>query len=177
MLEKLILEIDAAQKNRLTDVTISKNRLSFKDGPPTKSNGLYWIYTDHTDLELLQSTSSSQRGALNFSSLVERNRSGNHCCKEAVDGYRIVYSGIGGVGQKNEGGLRERILQEFRGGEGTGSLAIAKSSVLDFSRWKVSFVLWDEIDALRERYSYYPFATAVEGLWRLHFGWPMLCSK
>jgi len=177
MLKKLIDEIDELQKTRLSSLERKAGQFNFEQGPPTKSNGLYWIYTDHTDMELIEAIPSPQRGSLNFRTLVERNALNSYSCKETTGGFRVVYSGIGGVGLKKSGGLRERILQEFRGGEGTGSLAIANSSLMDLSRWKVSFVLWNEIDSLNESYSYYPFATAIEGLWRLRFGWPLLCTK
>jgi len=154
----------------------NENKLIYKAGPPTKTNGMYWIYTDYTNDELLNSTPCLKRGSIDFAKMVINNQKINGLCSESVDDFRLVYSGIGGVGSAGAGGLRERILEEFRGGEGTGSLAINCSSLSVLTRWRVSYVLWSEV-SFPKIYEYRPFSTAVEGLWRLHYGWPILCTK
>lgn len=176
MYQTLIEKIEELQRNRLSVIKLEKNKLSYKNGPGTKIDGLYWIYTDYTDDELKDSCPSPKRGSINFSDLVKINSKISVLCKVKINKFRLVYNGIGGVGQKNSGGLRERILEEFRGGEGTGSLAICGSSLSDLSHWRVSYVLWSEIH-FPKNYSYKPFCTAIEGLWRLHYGWPLLCKK
>lgn len=177
MYEDLIVRIDRIQRERLRQISTSKTgRLNLHDGPDTHVDGMYWIYTDHTDADLIASTPARLRGAIDFCRSVRRHCDNTHVCNVDAGGFRVVYSGIGGVGESEEGGLRERILGEFRGGSGTGSLAIHKSSLSDLTRWRYSYVLWSEVEELAA-YSYRPFATSLEGLWRLHFGWPLLCSK
>lgn len=176
MYQPLIEEIDRLQRKRLSIVSLEENKLTFTDGPETKKDGLYWIYTDYSDNDLIESNPCSKKGSINFSDMVVRNSDIKELCQEQVGSFRLVYSGIGGVGSKGYGGLRERILEEYRGGSGTGSLAIKDSSLSDLSRWRVSYILWSEI-SFSKHYEYKPFSTAIEGLWRLHYGWPLLCTK
>ncbi|WP_458723595.1 hypothetical protein [Pseudomonas brenneri] len=97
-------------------------------------------------------------------------------CDRRVGDFRVVYNGIGGIGLKGHGGLRERILQEFRGGNGTGSLAICDTSLSDLTKWRYSYVLWSEIEH-KESIQYLSLAERLETMWRLHFGWPILCAR
>ncbi len=176
MYQSLIHKTNELQRERLSCVSIEKGKLSYKDGPATKEDGMYWIYTDHCTDDLIKSNKCSKKGSISFKDMVTKNTDIKELCKEKVDDFSLVYSGIGGVGLKGHGGLRERILEEYRGGSGTGSLAINGSSLSDLSRWRVSYVLWSEMSFPKE-YEYRPFSTAIEGLWRLHYGWPLLCSK
>jgi len=176
MYQEVIEQIDCLQRSRLARVLLENKQLKYCDGPATKENGMYWIYTDYSCKDLIKSTPCPKKGSINFSTLTSRNSELKELCQVKINNFRLVYSGIGGVGQKGHGGLRERILEEYRGGSGTGSLAIKGSSLSDLSRWKVSYVLWSELTFAKE-YEYMPFSTAIEGLWRLQYGWPLLCSK
>jgi hypothetical protein len=176
MYKTLIDKMDCLQRTRLSCAALEKGRLQYFGGPVRKQDGMYWIYTEHSNDDLIQSRPCSKKGSIDFSALTLRNSNIKELCQYEVDGFRLVYSGIGGLGRKGQGGLRERILEEFRGGSGTGSLAIKGSSLSELSRWRVSYVLWSELMFPKE-YEYSPFSTAIEGLWRLEFGWPLLCSK
>lgn len=165
------------QLTRLREISLSeKGRLNFENGPNTKSNGLYWIYSSYTDEELSESKPCEKAGSIDFSAMITRHHALNNVCKIEADGFRLVYNGIGGVGPKGHGGLRERILEEFRGGNGTGSLAICGSSLNDLVRWRVSHVLWSEIPFATSQ-EYRLFSEGFERLWRIHYGWPVLCTK
>lgn len=176
MLQSLIEEIDSLQKKRLSAISFTNNKLKYDEGPKTKEDGMYWIYTNHCDKDFIDSVPCAKKGSIVFSCVVNNNLGVNELCQDEINGFRLVYSGIGGVGPKGSGGLRERILEEYRGGSGTGSLAIKGSSLSDLSRWRVSYVLWSELNFPKD-YEYRPFSTAIEGLWRLHYGWPLLCTK
>ena len=176
MFDSLIDEINNIQRKRLSKVSLENGKLLYRNGPGTRQDGLYWFYTNYSIEEILNSEPCSKKGSINFANTATKNMGISQLCDLEIDGYRLVYSGIGGVGQKGFGGLRERILEEYRGGSGTGSLAIRDSSLSDLARWKVSYVLWSEIQ-FNKPFDYSPFSTAMEGLWRLHSGWPLLCSK
>jgi len=94
--------------------------------------------------------------------------------------FKLVYNGIGGTGTGGSGGLRERILGQFSGGDGTGSLAMRKSSLNDLTKWRYSWVSF--ADAInhdadsKEPYSK-ERAEAIEVTWRLEYGWPILCRR
>lgn len=173
--KEIIEGAHAIQKKNLTVIGMKKNGdLDLGDLPPTKESGLYWIYTSYTDQDLLKSSSSQQRGAISFSKMARFHSELKHLCHERVGDFRVVYNGKGGTGPKGHGGLRERILEEFRGGDGTGALAIVKSSLKNLDKWRFSYVLWHE---LRLREPYEDCSEAIERGWRLHYGWPILCSK
>jgi hypothetical protein len=155
---------------------MKKNRLSLDDGPATKQCGLYWIYTTYSNCDFLAATPSTKRGSINFKNLALRHTDLSNVCTNKVGKHRLVYNGIGGTGKKGHGGLRERILEEFRGGEGTGSLAIRGSSLSNLDNWRYSYVLWSEIE-FQNPHEYDSFSEIIERLWRIHFGWPILCTK
>lgn len=164
------------QESRLCSVSQRNGRLNLSNGPETKQSGLYWIYTTYTDNELLASTPSSKRNSVDFKNIITRHSQLVHVCNRQVQEFRLVYNGIGGLGPKGHGGLRERILGEFRGGNGTGSLAINGSSLNDLQKWRFSYVLWSEIQ-FDKPHDYSKFAEGLERLWRIHYGWPSLCTK
>jgi hypothetical protein len=175
MYREVIEAANQIQVNRLHEISFFDGRqrkLRYRDGPATRRDGLYWIYTSYTEDELSRAVRCQKVGSVDFSAMVDRHRSLSNVCTLEVDGFRLVYNGIGGGG----GGLRERILSEFRGGQGTGALAIRDSSLGDLSRWRVSHVLWSEI-SFAAHHEYGSFAEVLERLWRIHYGWPLLCTK
>lgn len=176
MYKSIIEKLHTLQEERLRTVGLQNQRLSLSDGPPTREDGLYWIYTTYSDEELLTATASTKKNSVNFSSLVAHHAELAHLCNQTVGAFRVVYNGIGGLGPKGHGGLRERILGEFRGGHGTGSLAIKDSSLSDLDKWRYSYVLWAEIE-FPHSYEYASFSETIERLWRIHYGWPILCTK
>lgn len=176
MYRNAIEQLNALQESRLQMLTRPRMALEYANGPATKTNGLYWIYTDYTDDDLLAATPSPKRKSIVYADMLARHEGLGHICKHEVDGFRLIYNGMGGVGRAGHGGLRERILGEFRGGQGTGSLAICGSSLSDLTRWRVSYVLWEEI-TLPVPWTFREFGEGLERLWRLHYGWPVICTR
>lgn len=169
--------INDTQEGRLRRITKSaKGRLELEDGPPTKADGLYWLYTNYKVEDLCASQPSPKRKAVPVNRIASERKGLDMVCNRHVGEFWLVYNGIGGLGARGYGGLRERIFGEFRGGEGTGSLAICDTSLNDLERWRYSFILWSEI-AHTEEIEYLAQAVRVETLWRLHFGWPILCMR
>jgi len=168
--------LNLIQESRLSGVTKAANRLQLEGGPPSSSDGLYWLYTSYSDAELRSAVPSQKRNSVPINTLAAYRENLGMICNRKVDDFRVVYNGIGGIGPKGHGGLRERILQEFRGGEGTGSLAICDTSLHDLSRWRFSYVLWSEIEH-KETIQYLSLAERLETMWRLHYGWPILCAR
>jgi len=126
MYKPVIEQINNLQQTRISSVRFNNNQLKLITNTtlPTHSSGLYWIYTKHTDQEFLNSIPSTKEGSINFKDRTNLHSSLKYVCNMNMDGFRVVYNGIGGVGEKGYGGLRERILEEFRGGEGTGLLPL-----------------------------------------------------
>ncbi|RYG65006.1 hypothetical protein EON80_18175 [bacterium] len=168
--------LNALQETRLQPVTRNDDRLVLHCGPPTKIDGVYWLYTTYTDADFRACTPSTKRKSVAINRIATERQGLRMICTREVNGFRLVYNGIGGLGPKGHGGLRERILQEFRGGEGTGSLAICGSSLNDLSRWRYSYVLWSEISHT-DSVLYATQGEGIETMWRLQFGWPILSTK
>lgn len=175
-IERSINSINSLQELRLSSIARHGTQLNLQANIHTKREGLYWIYSSYTLDDFITSSPSTKRGSINFSELTLRNYQRSDLCEQTIDGYRLVYNGIGGVGPKGAGGLRERILGEFRGGEGTGSLAIQGSTLFDLQKWRISYVLWSEIDFGRSL-NYNDYSDTIEHLWRIVYGWPLLCNK
>ena len=168
--------LNLLQERRLSCVTKVSGRLQLAGGPPTSSDGLYWLYTSYSDAEIRSAVPSQKRASVPINILATHRENLGMICDRRVGDFRVVYNGIGGVGPKGTGGLRERIFQEFRGGEGTGSLAICDTSLNDLTKWRFSYVLWSEIEH-KETIQYFSLAERLETMWRLHFGWPILCAR
>lgn len=172
-IDDVLHKINQLQRKRLVNISFT-NQLNLDSSIPTNSDGFYWLYTDYSNSEIVKATPSTKEGSVDFPNVLINNFAQPNLtiCNETVGTYRVVYNGIGG-GTK---GLRERILEEFRGGVGTGSLAINDSGLKDLNRWRVSYVLWSEIPCLHN-IPYSNFAQAIEILWRLYYGWSVLCKK
>lgn len=177
-MQSKVWEIDLLRSKRLLNISGTQKTL-LENPPNTHTYGLYWLYTSFTLNDLINSTKAPFESAIDMPGLANDRQSLAHICNINDQGFRIVYNGIGGVGNKGTGGLKERILQEFSGGRGTGSLAIKKSSLSDLSRWKYSYVILqgNNCSALDIDLPYSTWAEKLENAWRLEFGWPILCKQ
>lgn len=164
--------IEAHRASRLL-VVRRKGNLEIVGAPPRSSSGFYWILTDYSLAELKGGVHSQDPGAINIGLLAALHEGLPHVCTLKADGFRLVYNGIAGPSC----GLRERLHQHFHGGVGTGCLSIWRSSLSDLSRWRVSFAtvkhrseLAPDVDC-----DYITHAMDIERLWRLRYGWSLLC--
>lgn len=142
--------------------------------PPTKEAGFYWLYTNYTPKELLESVKGTKRAAVDLPLLARAHDGIANVCDVTEDGFRLVYNGSAG-----DGYLRSRISQHFNSAEGTGSLHILGSSLNDIERWRVSYVTTSMLSDHRDQgtHSYKGLhAKHYERLWRLQYGWPLFCT-
>lgn len=171
MIHTKIKEIENMRKNcGLLNIEIRNNRINLENPPPSGSCGLYWFYTNYSVTELIQSTPSSKAGKVNIPILAENRHQLNNVIKQQENNYWIVYNGIGGSSNDtNKYSLKDRILQEIRDNQKTGSLKIIGSSLKDLSRWKYSYV-----ELTRDEYI--SLKKFLETGWRLEYGWPILSN-
>ncbi len=177
--QSIISQIDRLRSQRFLTVSSKNHKTSLQDQPVAKCYGLYWLYASYTFAEIANASKAPTKGAVDIPELAQNRQDLAHVCRVNVDGFTLVYNGIGGVGPKGTGGLRERILQEFSGGEGTGSLAISKSSLSDLSKWRYSYVTLSHpnVSSADFDWLYEQWAEKLEMAWRLEYGWPILCAK
>lgn len=175
MPKSLLPQIEVIRKSKLLGISRNaRDQLSINNPPPTKSAGFYWIYTNYSQLELEQQVPQCQ-GAIDIGLLSKLHNGLANTCKIQPEGFKLVYNGIAGA----KTGVRERIHQHFNGGEGTGSLAILRTNLNDLERWRVSYATIET----PQRYTpdvaaqYDAVAEHVERMWRLNYGWPMLCTQ
>lgn len=171
-----LIQIEAKRQRSVFPVH-QNGKLSLPTQLPTRVEGLYWIYTDYSEDDLIACIPSPQKKAINIRKLTAQHAGLKHICTIKHETYRLVYSGSACSGAKQEFGLRERILQHFNGGSGTGSLGVLKSSLNDLNRWLFSYVRLGTTPGACINAGYNEFGLLYERLWRLEYGWPLLCCK
>lgn len=175
MPRKLLPQIERFRQTRFLQISRNeRNKLAIESSPPTKSAGFYWIYTNYSQFDLEQQQVAACKNAVNIGMLAQLHCGLANMCKISTDEFRLVYNGIAGAGT----GIRERLHQHFNGGEGTGSLAILRTGLSDLSRWRVSYATLQETEILphENRANFDEVARHVERMWRLEYGWPILCT-
>lgn len=175
MTRALLNQIEIVRQSRpLSIVKIKGRRLKIDNAPPTKSHGLYWLFTNYSIAELKSCTKSTDKGATDIGFLAALHENFAHISTITNDGFMLVYNGMAG----KSCGLRERIHQQFNGGKGTGCLSILRSSLNDLNRWRVSYVILQVSKSQTPDVSanYEKHAKDLERIWRLQYGWPLLCK-
>lgn len=170
-------KIDLFRKSSYSGIS-DGGKLKISSNLKTKISGLYWIYTSYTINDIINCKYSLLNNSVNISFVANLHKELKYCCKETIDNNLLVYNGIGGIGEKNGGGLRERILQEFNGGEGTGSLAILKTNLNDIDKWYISYLSLSDLQNTGNiNLMYSEWSIYLEHIWRLQYGWPLLCQN
>ncbi len=176
----LLGRIDRLRATRLLEITVDTNgRLKLWQPPHTKCCGLYWLYTSYSLDQIASATRAPMHGAVDIAALVKNRRGLANIHRQPIGRFKLVYNGVGGIGVKGHGGLRERIHQEFNGGSGTGSLAILYTSLSDLTKWRYSYVSLGHSDCESQDFTepYDAHGESLEVAWRLHYGWPLLCKR
>lgn len=164
---------DIRKKERLLSVSRNAHgNLAIKP-LPAKVAGMYWLYTNYTIEDLKNCTVSTDIGAIPIAHIANLHKNLPHVSKIEIGGFQLVYNGITGTGL----GLRGRVHQHFNGGNGTGCLSITKSLVNNLDRWRVSYVTLDPKSNTSHniKFDYSLYAKDLERMWRLTYGWPLLC--
>ncbi|MBF0618708.1 MAG: hypothetical protein HQL19_00915 [Candidatus Omnitrophica bacterium] len=177
-MKEVIEKINSIQSGRFCrlDVVLHAwdDDFKFPADLPVKMAGLYWIYTSYTNNAIGQSKLSDLSGAAPIDKCVQWHSELEHICNFTGgrdNQYRVVYNG-------KAVDLRRRISQEFKGGQGTGALAIGGTSTRNLDKWGFSYVCWHDLpEVFRTQHSYKEFAGTMECAWRAHYGWPILCQK
>lgn len=172
-MKKYLSIVEKVRSDRILPVTSGKGlQLPSTKVLPTKVKGLYWIYTNYNIQDIISCIPSSQSKAVDISTLAKQHQNLSNIHKSNYCGFNLVYNGIGG-----NTGLRERIQQEFNGGEGTGSLGILKTTLNDLGRWRISYVILNNNKIASDLdVDFDEFASVLERTWRLEYGWPLLCK-
>ena len=147
---------------------------------PTNRCGLYWIWSNLSDDNLQKMSPEINDSDVPISKLVTQRHGLTNICRIAQEiaqkKFTIVYNGIGGYG-KTSGGLRERILQEFKGGKGTGSLNLSNRKNFKTENWAISFFDFDNPIIKQAGLTYSDDAEDLERDWRIHYGTPKLTRR
>ena len=156
---------------------------------PTGHRGLYWIWTNLSFENLINTKTNLLSKEVPISNLVKQRKDLNGICKVEKEGFTIVYNGIGGYIKNTDGirpsyGLRERILQEINcSNKRTGTLNIVNRSTMEGfeKRWAISYFDFDDTEngeiykRIESIFDNYPQnAKSLELLWRLQYGTPIL---
>tara|TARA_R110002051_G_C8766033_1_gene502619 strand:+ start:119 stop:661 length:543 start_codon:yes stop_codon:yes gene_type:complete len=178
MIKELLHEIQEQQLKTF----ISLNEFRSQKPLPTKRRGLYWFWTNLSNVELEQTITLENTKEVPIGKLVKY-RKGLSCVSDIKkDNFKIVYNGIGGYKSlsKSSSCLRKRINQEIRcKSTGTGTLNLI--NIFPMKNWAISYFDFDNegnkeiLKVLNSKEPYIEFAKELENLWRLEFGTPILC--
>ncbi len=172
--EKLLQEIERLRQAGLLEISSDGGKLKILNAPPTKTEGLYWILTNHSLDTLRQCKNAKNRCAKDISRLACLHGGLTHTLTQpptGSDAFYVVYNG-------SSSDLPGRIRDHFNGGEGKGSLSILRSGLCDLAHRQVSYVTWEILrQSLPEREVELCTCGEVERIWRLRYGWPILCEK
>jgi hypothetical protein len=152
---------------------------------PTKHRGLYWIWSNLSFDNLQTITTRPDTMEVPISQLVKQRQDLQNINKIMVDGFRIVYNGIGGYEKETAAfGLRERINQELNCNDfrtGTLNLLNRFNDSNSIDNWAISYFDFDDHDNLEivnqlsfNRNPYLDNAKTLEINWRIEFGTPIL---
>lgn len=152
---------------------------------PTKHRGLYWIWTNHSIENLQKIQTKLKTKEVPITELVSRRFELNNICNISLNGFRIVYNGIGGYKKEPPAfGLRERINQELNCSDkrtGTLNLLNRFNDCNSMDNWAISFFDFDNdnnqriLKALKyEKNLYLEHSKNLEIDWRIEFGTPIL---
>ncbi len=178
--KKLIRDIDQAQRKTLVSIEDFRKK-EFCKTLPVQSRGLYWLWTNLEIDDLKDSVEPHENKEIPIRDLIDRRADLSCISKETIEGYRVVYNGIGGSRTpEKHSGLRKRILQEITAnGKNTGTLNMSRVS--NVNNWAVSFFNFDDnknaeiLGGLKSKDVYLKYANELETIWRLEFGIPILC--
>jgi hypothetical protein len=187
MYRTVIEEIERIQRSRRLSISTKLNnnngKTKIENYPTVHCWGLYFLYTSYSLTDLQQSSVASTTKAVPISDLANKYSDLNSVLKHENDNFCLVYNGIGG-GVTDKYGLRSRILKEIScTSDATGSLCIRQSSLHDLSKWRYSYVtLKQNVADTTETdidlpWNYEEHSQKLEKLWRLHYGFPLLCQE
>lgn len=161
--------MEAGRKMKFGTISIVNNNLELSTDLselPTNAYGFYWIYTSYTLQKMINCTPDQKAASVKINERAKLHGGLSHICsiQEPIgeSKFWLVYNGIGSP-------LRARILVEFgNGSKKTGSLAIRSTSINYFDKWCYSYLIIDKA-------IYNKYGNDFERLWRLEYGWPLLC--
>lgn len=166
--KRFLLDIDATRSSRLLTIT-EMGRLKIPAEITKDLGGFYWIYTSYSINELMACRKADKNGAIDIGALAKLHHGLRGVNNGQIGEFRLVYNGVAKP-------IRSRLQQHFNGGEGTGCLAIKHTSLNDLSRWRISYAAAG-LQGAHIPLSYGSQAKTFERLWRLEFGWPLLCQQ
>lgn len=126
--------------------------------------GFYWIYTKQDISRLKKAPASSNSAHVNIGELAAVHEGLPNVIPQIDSEYWCVYNGKGKS-------LKARIVAEFSNTEGpTGTLALTRCFSEDV--FKIRYLI---CDTKQFEHSYKATEMHFERVWRLTFGWPVLC--
>lgn len=168
MNKKILLHYINACSSRLLTIT-ETGELKIPTEITKDLCGFYWIYTSYSIDELMVCSKADQKDAIDIGALAKLHYGLRGVHNSQIGEFRLVYNGVANP-------IRSRLRQHFNGGKGTGCLAIKHTSLKDLSRWRISYAAVGSQGA-HIPLSYELDAKTFERLWRLEFGWPLLCRQ
>ena len=159
IVEEIHSILDMQEYSTLTDA---------KKNIPTKSSGFYWIYTRLPLIKFSEASKPTNTAHVDFSLMASNHNELNYIVKQTDLDYWCVYNGKGTD-------LKARISAGFTNTSGkTGKLALTRCFKEEDFRVKYIICSDSELDCGISN-SYKSTQRDLERVWRLNYGWPLLC--
>lgn len=139
-----------------------------KDTICTSASGFYWIYTKLSLNRFIDAPRPSNTAHIDFSKMAKLHKCLNSVIAQNNEDYWCIYNGKGKQ-------LKNRLLAAFTNTAGTtGKLALTRCYQEDDFRIKfITCQINDTKHGINKEYD--AVQRDLERVWRLHYGWPLLC--
>lgn len=173
-LQNQLLKSGDVVLNRIEQINAllnQQNYLTLQDAKseiPRKASGFYWIYTKIPITQFIHSPKPSNPVHVNFSLMASTHQGLKSIIEQSGSDYWCIYNGKGT-------NLKDRMSAAFTNTNGeTGKLALTR--VFKEDDFRVKFIVCDsDITAHGVSYSFDSLQRDLERVWRLNYGWPLLC--
>ena len=139
-----------------------------KDEISTSASGFYWIYTKLPLNQFLNAKRPSNTAHIDFSQMAKLHKGLNSVIAQSNNDYWCIYNGKGKQ-------LKTRLSAGFKNTIGvTGKLALTRC--YNENDFRIKFIICQSNNAshgITEKYD--DVQRDLERVWRLHYGWPLLC--
>ncbi|MGL5842516.1 MAG: hypothetical protein ACRCYK_12055 [Aeromonas hydrophila] len=135
---------------------------------PIEANGFYWIYTKLSIEKLIESAAPINQVHVDLSLMASTHQGLKSIIKQTKSDYWCIYNGKGT-------NLKKRISAAFTNTNGaTGKLALTR--VFKEDEFRVKFIVCNSSNTdYGINDSFGDLERDLERVWRLNYGWPILC--
>lgn len=161
---KLIADEVERKLNSQPFVTIEDAKKAIENS----SSGFYWIFTSLSYVDFQKASPPENIAHVDYSEMARVHKGLKHVIQSSEKDYWCIYNGKARQ-------LKNRMYAAFTvTNGGTGKLSLERCFKKE--DFKVKYIICDSDDPLYGiKYKYSGIEQNLERVWRLNYGWPLLC--